>query len=116
MANPFDLHRRSLLLGAGAALVGAAARGQPAPDGRGIVEKVESLLWARTMQGEFEMHIATPRWERRLTLRVWMERPRRSMVRVMAPAREAGIASLRIGNEMWNYLPTIERTTRIRLR
>lgn len=71
---------------------------------------MEALLWADTMRGEFEMRITTPRWERTLGLRIWMERPRRSFVRVLAPPKEAGIGSLRIGNEMWNYLPSVERT------
>jgi outer membrane lipoprotein-sorting protein len=104
-----------LLLGAGGAALSAAANAQSPslPSGREIVEKVESLLWARTMQGEFDMRIVTPRWERTLSLRLWMDRPRRSFVRVLAPAKEAGIGSLRIGNEMWNYLPAVERTIKI---
>jgi outer membrane lipoprotein-sorting protein len=83
------------------------------PSGRAIVERVENLLWSKTMQGELEMTIAAPRWRRTLALRVWMERPARSLVRIRAPAKEAGIGSLRIGTEMWNYLPNIERTIKI---
>ena len=105
--------RRRSLLTTGIALLAGTAFAQPAPGGREIVEKVETLLWARTMRGEFEMRIVTPRWERTLSLRVWMDRPRRSFVRVLAPAKEAGIGSLRIGNEMWNYLPAVERTIKI---
>ncbi|MDL1863261.1 outer membrane lipoprotein-sorting protein [Betaproteobacteria bacterium PRO7] len=83
------------------------------PSGREIVERVERLLWASTMQGEMEMSVITPRWQRTLSLRVWMERPTRSFVRILAPAKEAGIGSLRIGAEMWNYLPNVERTIKI---
>ena len=83
------------------------------PDGRTLVERVDTLLWGKTLQGEFEMTITTPRWQRTLDLRAWMERPRRSFIRVRAPAKEAGIGSLRIGAEMWNYLPNIERTIKI---
>lgn len=83
------------------------------PSGRDIVDRVENLLWAKTMQGEFEMSIATPRWRRTLGMRVWMERPTRSFVRILSPAKEAGIGSLRIRSEMWNYLPNIERTIKI---
>lgn len=112
--RPDRVRRRSLLAAAGGLALFHAARGQSAPpSGREIVEKVESLLWADTMEGEFDMRIVTPRWERTLSLRVWMERPRRSFVRVLAPAKEAGIGSLRIGNEMWNYLPAVERTIKI---
>lgn len=83
------------------------------PDGREILERVERLLWGSTVQGEYEMSITTPRWQRTLALRVWMERPRRSFVRILSPAKEAGIGSLRIGGEMWNYLPSVERVIKI---
>lgn len=83
------------------------------PDGREILDRVERLLWGTTVQGEYEMQITTPRWQRTLALRVWMERPRRSFVRILSPAKEAGIGSLRIGSEMWNYLPSVERVIKI---
>lgn len=83
------------------------------PSGRDILDRVESLLWGRTLQGDFEMSITTPRWQRTLTVQVWMDRPKRSFIRILAPAKEAGIGSLRIGAEMWNYLPNIERIIKI---
>ena len=83
------------------------------PTGREIVERVESLLWGKTLQAQIEMTVTTPRWQRTVSLETWMERPRRSFIRILAPAKEAGIASLRIGAEMWNYLPAIERTIKI---
>ena len=83
------------------------------PNGRDILDRVERLLWGSTVQGEYEMTITTPRWQRTLGLRVWMERPRRSFVRILSPAKEAGIGSLRIGSEMWNYLPSVERVIKI---
>jgi outer membrane lipoprotein-sorting protein len=111
---PVDACRRGLLAAGALAMLGQQAFAQTAaPTGREVVEKVESLLWANTMQGEFDMRIVTPRWERTLSLRIWMDRPKRSFVRVLAPAKEAGIGSLRIGNEMWNYLPAVERTIKI---
>ncbi len=83
------------------------------PSGREILDRVERLLWGTTVQGDYEMTIATPRWQRTLSLRVWMDRPKRSFVRVLSPAKEAGIGSLRIGGEMWNYLPNVERIIKI---
>lgn len=83
------------------------------PSGRELLDRVERLLWGSTVQGEYDMTITTPRWQRTLALRVWMERPRRSFVRILSPAKEAGIGSLRIGNEMWNYLPSVERVIKI---
>lgn len=82
-------------------------------DGREIVDRSEKLLWGKTFQGELEMSVATPRWQRTLALRTWIERPRQSFIRILSPAKEAGIGSLRIGSEMWNYLPKVERTIKI---
>ncbi len=83
------------------------------PSAREILDRVETLLWGKTVQGEYEMTINTPRWQRTLALRAWMERPKRSFIRILAPAKEKGIGSLRIGAEMWNYLPNVERTIKI---
>ena len=79
----------------------APAAAEP-PPAREILERVEDLIWGRTVQGEYEMTITTPRWQRTLELRAWMERPKRSFIRVLAPAKEKDIGSLRIGSEMWN--------------
>jgi outer membrane lipoprotein-sorting protein len=107
-----DKRRVAVAAGLILVLLGSGAIAQE-PSGREIVERVENLLWSKTMQGEIEMTIKTPRWERTLGLRIWMDRPTRSFVRILSPAKEAGIGSLRIRSEMWNYLPNIERTIKI---
>src|SRR5262245_8368854 len=113
-----------MLLGIRATLVaGAVALAVPVgpldgnraqePSAQEIIDRVESALWGKTLQSQLTMTIATPRWTRTLELAAWIERPRRSYIRLLAPPKEAGIGSLRIGAEMWNYLPTIERTIKI---
>ena len=102
---------RALLFAFIAALASPALAQEPAV--RDILDRVETLLWGKTVHGDYEMTITTPRWQRTLALHAWMERPRRSFVRIVAPAKEKGIGSLRIGAEMWNYLPNVERTIKI---
>lgn len=102
--------RRTLLLAAAAC---AAPAVQAAPSASEIVEKVETTLWGKTLQAVFEMTVTTPGWTRTLTLNVSMERPSKSFVQVTAPAKDAGILSLRLGSEMWNYMPAIERVIKI---
>ena len=105
------MHARALLLACVLALSGPAYSQEPSA--REIVDRVENLLWGKTVEGEYEMTITTPRWQRTLALHAWMERPKRSFIRILAPAKEKGIGSLRIGAEMWNYLPNVERTIKI---
>ncbi len=78
-----------------------------------IIEQAELILWGKTLQGDFEMTVTTPTWERTLSIKVWMDRPKLSFIRVLGPAKERGIASLRIESQMWNYIPKIERTIKV---
>ena len=83
------------------------------PTAREVVDRAEEALWGTTLQARLTMTVKTPRWQRALELQAWIDRPRRSFIRIFGPAKEAGIASLRIGAEMWNYLPAVERTIKI---
>jgi len=82
-------------------------------DGRQIIEHIEKLLWGKTSRGRYTMRISTPRWQRTLEIDMWMRRPDKTFIRIRAPAKEAGTASLRIGDEMWNYIPKVERVIKI---
>jgi len=78
-----------------------------------IVDRAETVLWGKTLDADFDMTITTPAWTRALSLKVLMDRPGKSFLRVMAPAKDEGISSLRLKSEMWNYIPAIERTIKI---
>jgi len=82
-------------------------------EGRIIVSDIEKRLWGMTSDGEYEMTITTPHWSRTLRLHSWMQRPDKTFVRILAPKKEAGIGSLRVKSEMWNFLPKIERVIKI---
>ncbi len=106
---------RKILLGSGV-ITWMVATGwvlAEAPDARAIVAQVEQRLWGNTSQGRYAMTITTPYWQRTLVLQVWMQRPDKSFINIRSPAKEAGVASLRIKDEMWNYLPKVERTVKV---
>ncbi len=94
-----------------ASFMGIASAAEPS--GRELVEHVERLLWGKTNQGVSEMTVTTPRWTRTLKLRFWMDRPRYTLIRILAPPKEQDIGSLRIQAEMWNYLPKVARIIKI---
>jgi outer membrane lipoprotein-sorting protein len=99
-----------------AALLATAAAAQTdvgSPTGRELVEHVERLLWGKTNYGVSEMTVTTPSWTRTLKMRFWMDRPRYTLIRILAPPKEQGISSLRIQAEMWNYLPKVARIIKI---
>jgi len=94
-------------------VLGAGVVSAAEPSGHELVEPVERLLWGKTNYGLSEMAVTTPSWTRTLKLRFWMDRPRYTLIRILAPPKEQGIGSLRDGAEMWNYLPKVARVIKI---
>jgi hypothetical protein len=89
------------------------AGAQGPTDARAIVDRVDRLLRGDSSEGELTMAVMTRHWSRTLTLRVWSEGTERALIRVVAPAKEAGVATLKAGDEIWNYLPKVDRTIRV---
>jgi len=60
-----------------------------------------------------DMTIHRPDWERTMTIRVWTQGQKLSLVRVVAPAKDVGNATLLIDNDMWSFTPKINRVIKI---
>ena len=83
------------------------------PDVETVVKKIDQLYRSETSHAEMEMQIVTPHWERTLAMTVWTSGMDKTFIRITAPKKEKGVATLRIGNEMWNYLPKTNKTMKI---
>lgn len=77
------------------------------------VAAMEQLLWGDANQGDYSMTIETPYWQRTLEIKAWMMRPEKTLIRVLSPKKERGSGSLRMGSEMWNYVPKIDRIIKV---
>ena len=104
------LARRALLL---AALTPAPAAAQTDPEVLAIIDEVDRLMRGESSTGRMRMEIDTQNWSRSLEMRVWSLGTEHSLIRVESPPREAGTATLKVENEVWNYLPRADRTIRI---
>jgi outer membrane lipoprotein-sorting protein len=78
-----------------------------------IVKTIDELYRSRSSYSELEMHIVTPHWERTLKMKAWTEGMEKTFIRILSPAKERGVATLRVGNEMWNYLPKTNKVMKI---
>ena len=78
-----------------------------------IVDQVDQLLRGDSSQGTITMQIVTENWQRSLTMQVWSQGTENSLVRIEKPRKEAGMATLKVGNNIWNYLPKVSRTIKI---
>jgi outer membrane lipoprotein-sorting protein len=82
-------------------------------DANDVVRRTEEQLRAKTERGSVSMTVRTPDWQRTLDMDYWSVNPDKTFIRVSAPAKEAGTATLRLGSNMWNYLPSVERVIKI---
>lgn len=59
------------------------------------------------------MTIHRPDWQRTMTMKVWTRGDKESLVRVIAPAKDAGNGTLMLDKAMWTYSPKINRIIKI---
>ena len=95
------------------ALAPVPAAAQTDPEVLAIIDEVDRLMRGESSTGRMRMEIDTENWSRSLEMQVWSLGTEHSLVRVESPSREAGIATLKVGNEVWNYLPRADRTIKI---
>ena len=82
-------------------------------DVKAIIKGIDELYRSETSQTAMEMQIVTPHWERTLTLEVWTQGMGKTFILITSPKKEKGVATLRIGNEMWNYLPKTNKVMKV---
>ena len=78
-----------------------------------IVKKIDELYRSDSSYAEVEMQIVTPHWERTLRMIAWTEGMEKTFIRITSPPKEMGVATLRISNEMWNYLPRTNKVMKV---
>jgi hypothetical protein len=98
------------------------ANGQPTPTflnhaGKleldAAVQHFEDLYRSDSSIAIAELNIIRPRRQRLLTMKIWTQGEDKALVVIQAPSREKGSATLKVDDNLWNYLPRIRRTIRI---
>jgi len=100
---------------AASAVVAAAAFAQPAkpPDVDAVLSHLDDLYRSKSSIARIEMIVTGARSMRTMRLKAWTRGEDDALIVVEAPAREEGTATLRVGPNLWNYLPRIARTIRV---
>jgi outer membrane lipoprotein-sorting protein len=88
----------------------SCGRGQSA---REIVAKANELLHARSSISTATMKVVKPEWSRQITTKAWMLEPDYALILITSPAEDKGNVTLKRKNEIWNWVPTIQRVIKI---
>lgn len=78
-----------------------------------IIKKADEKGRGSTSQGEMTMTIVRPDWTRSVTMKSWQKGTEYAMILITAPAKDKGQVFLKIKTDMWNWVPSIEKTIKI---
>ncbi len=88
----------------------ADSRAQSAID---IVKRADEHGRGKTSVAEMSIQTIRPGWSREIRLKAWTKGNNLTLILITAPAKEKGIAFLKKGKEIWNWLPSIERNVKL---
>jgi len=103
----------SLVFGIVLVLIASVSPAWGQTDPRDIIERIDRLLRGDSSRAVATMEVVTEHWERQMTMEMWSLGTDYTLIRLRAPAKEAGTATLMAGDNIWNYLPKVDRTIKI---
>lgn len=117
------LHRRSFVLGAGALAVLsgwprlALAGDRPAKDSPGfaawVMDQIDDMHRGTSSHAVVSMTVKTEHWTRTLSMESWSKGEDYSLIRILAPKKEKGTATLKAKEDLFTYLAKTGRTVKI---
>lgn len=78
-----------------------------------LIKRAEDQILGKTFRGKLNMKIQRPDSEREMEILSWTEGHEKALVKIVAPAKDQGTGNLRVGLDLWQYLPKVERLIKI---
>jgi hypothetical protein len=94
-------------------LLAAASARAADVDVHELVDRANKALRGDSSHGRLSMTIETPEWKRTLEIEGWNKERTFAFIVIRAPAKEKGETTLRRQNEMWVWMPKVERAIKI---
>src|SRR5210317_25368 len=82
-------------------------------DIQSMIREVEQQYMGTSSRARTTMQVKTSHWERTLEMEAWSLERDYFLVRILEPAKERGVATLKRDREVWNYLPKVDRVIKV---
>jgi outer membrane lipoprotein-sorting protein len=105
--------RAGLLLALGGLLPFPATAQIPVPDVDAVMDYIDDLYRSESSYSLMRMTVVRERGTRELEMESWSKGDEEALIVIRSPAREAGAATLRTEDGLWNYAPRADRLIRI---
>ena len=83
------------------------------PSAKEIIKKANDLMQGQTNESYMQMSIVRPTWQRTIAFHSWAKGSEFSLVIITDPAKEKGQTFLKRKNEIWNWVPNIQRMIKL---
>ena len=78
-----------------------------------IMQKVDDNMRGKNVYMQMNMSITSLGHKRTMKMQTWAEGNKKSFVKTIYPPKDRGITFLSLDNQMWQYVPKIERIIKI---
>ena len=82
-------------------------------DASALMRHVDRLWRADSAQSTMSMTVKTRRYSRSMKMETWAKGKEKSLIVIQEPKKDRGIATLKVNENIWNYLPKINRVTKV---
>ncbi|MEX2595779.1 MAG: outer membrane lipoprotein-sorting protein [Salibacteraceae bacterium] len=88
--------------------------GTIAQDAKEIIRRAEEKMRGKeSAYMEMTINTVRPKWERSMSMKSWSKGDDYNLMVLTAPAKDAGTAFLKRDKEVWNWVPSIERSIKM---
>ncbi|WP_018612272.1 outer membrane lipoprotein-sorting protein [Segetibacter koreensis] len=84
-----------------------------AQNAKEIVQRADERMRGNTSQAEIIIKTVRPSWSREMTVKTWMKGTNLAMILIESPAKDRGIGFLKRKKEVWNWMPSLEKTIKL---
>lgn len=82
-------------------------------DAKEIMKRADNKMRGETSQAELVIKTTRPGWTREMSVKTWMKGTNFAMILIQTPLKDKGIVFLKRKKEVWNWLPTLERSIKL---
>ncbi|MEM8966174.1 MAG: outer membrane lipoprotein-sorting protein [Bacteroidota bacterium] len=83
------------------------------PDAIEIIRRADEKRRGETSQAEMTISIIRPTWSREMRVKSWSLETDYSLILITHPARDEGTVFLKRKQEIWNWIPSIDRNVKL---
>jgi outer membrane lipoprotein-sorting protein len=105
--------RLSLALAALVLSLAGPARASDQAEIERLLNLTDDMARGESSTATIVMQVKTARYERSVKMNAWTKGTEKSLIRIVEPAKEAGTSTLKVGDNIWNYLPKVDKTIKV---